>query len=91
MYTLSCGVKCVVHWKGGKEGSFPEIKGQPVLPPFKACAVCSTAYCTVQQIIYSIIDIIVYSLLYSRVFSSKGTICKKKVVSILLSMAYITV
>ena len=81
MYTLQCRVKCVVHWRGGREGSFPERTGQPLLPPFKACTVCSTVYCTVQQIMNSIIYSIVYSLLYSRVFSSKGTIGKKKVVS----------
>ena len=43
---LQCRVKCVVHWRGGREGSFPERTGQPLLPPFKACTVCSTVYCT---------------------------------------------
>ena len=81
MNILQCRVKCVVHWRGGRDCSFPERTGQSLLPTFKACAVCSTFYCTVQQIMNSIIYSIVYSLLYSRVFSSKGTIGKKKVVS----------
>ena len=81
IYTIKCRKKCVVHWRGGREGSFPEGTGQPLLAPFKACTMYSTVYCTVQQMMDSIIYSIVYSLLYSRVVSSKSTIGKKKVVS----------
>ena len=35
MNILQCRVKCVVHWRGEKEGSFPERTGQPLLPPLK--------------------------------------------------------
>jgi hypothetical protein len=34
MSISKCRVKCVVHWRGGREGSFPERTGQPLLPPF---------------------------------------------------------
>ena len=34
MSILQCRVKCVVHWRGGREGSFPERTGQPLLSPF---------------------------------------------------------
>ena len=50
MYILQCRVKCVLQRRGGREGSFPERTGQPLLPPFKASTVYSTIYCAVQQI-----------------------------------------
>ena len=46
MNILQYRVKYEVHWRGGREGSFPERTGQPLLAPFKACTVCSTVYCT---------------------------------------------
>ena len=73
MDILRCRVKCVVHWRGGREGSFPKRTCQPLLPAFKACTVGSTVYCKVIQIMNSIIYSIVFSILYNRVFSSKGT------------------
>jgi hypothetical protein len=42
MNILQCRTTCVVHWKGSREGSFPERTVQPLLPPFKVC----TVYCT---------------------------------------------
>jgi hypothetical protein len=58
MNILQCRVKCVVHWRGGKEGSCPERKGQPLLPPFKACTVCSTVYFTLHSMQYSLLYIV---------------------------------
>jgi hypothetical protein len=40
MNILQRRVKCVVHWREGREGSFPERTGQPILPP----TVCSMQY-----------------------------------------------
>ena len=46
MNILQCRVKCVAHWRGAREGSFPERTGQLILPPFQASTVMSTVYCT---------------------------------------------
>ena len=36
MSILQCRVKCLVHLRRGREGSFSERTGQPLLAPFKA-------------------------------------------------------
>ena len=46
MSILQCRVKFVVHWRGGREGSFPEKTGHALLALLIACTMHWCLYST---------------------------------------------
>ena len=73
MSILQHRVKCVCSTLERRRGGQFFRMNRPLLSLFKACTMCHTVYCTLKQIINSIIYRIVYILLNITVFNSKYT------------------